>query len=181
MAYILGALVVIAALLGAVFLLPNESVAPVNAPAETEKETSQNTQDTNPPTVAPANQGQSLDLSGQSLAKTPESVFSQINLESLDLSHNKLDGALQAEVRHLQNLRMLDLSDNNFTGVPAEVGQLSQLEVLDLSNNPLTGLPYEIGNLKNLILLDLRGTQYSPQDLDVIRQGLSSKTEVRVD
>ena len=88
---------------------------------------------------------------------------------------------MQGEVRFLKNLHTLDLSDNNFTGVPAEVGQLSRLEILDLSNNPLTGLPNEIGNLKNLKVLDLRGTSYSTQDLEVIRQGLSSGVDIRVD
>lgn len=122
-----------------------------------------------------------LDLSNQGLTKVPATVFNKTDIEELDLSGNKLDGALQAEVRHMQNLRVLDLSDNNFTGLPAEVGQLGKLEILDLSNNPITGLPYEIGNLKNLKVLDLRGTNYSEQDLGVIKQGLSASVEIRVD
>ncbi len=125
--------------------------------------------------------GATLDLSNQGLTKIPESVFANTAIVTLDLSHNVLTGALQAEVRKLQNLRELDLSDNNFTGVPAEVGQLKNLEVLDLSNNSLTGLPHEIGNLSNLKVLDLRGNAYSEADLTAIRKNLSSATVVKVD
>lgn len=121
-----------------------------------------------------------LDLRGQGLTSVPRSVFDRTDIEVLDLSDNALSGALQAEVRFLKNLHTLNLSGNNFTGVPAEVGQLSRLEVLDLSDNPLTGLPHEIGNLKNLKILDVRGTSYSTQDLEVIRQGLPSDVDIRV-
>lgn len=103
------------------------------------------------------------------------------NTEVLDLSNQNLNGALQAEIRNMKNLKVLNLSNNNFTGVPAEVGQLDKLEVLDLSNNPITGLPYEIGNLQNLKTLNLKGTNYSKQDLEVIKQKLPSTTQILVD
>ncbi len=101
--------------------------------------------------------------------------------EILDLSGQALSGSLKAEIRHLQQLRTLDISDNNFTGIPAEVGQLSLLQVLDVSNNPITGLPQEIGNLQQLKTLDLRGTKYSQQDLDIIKASLPETTEILVD
>lgn len=131
--------------------------------------------------VLPASKEKTLDLSGQGLSKTPDYVFGTIDIEVLNLSNNNLDGALQAEVRHLQNLRILDLSNNNFTGVPAEVGQLGKLEELNLSNNSLTGLPYELGNLSNLKILNLKGNNYAKQDLDIIKQGLSSDVVILVD
>lgn len=102
------------------------------------------------------------------------------NTKVLDLSGRGLTGSLKAEIRHLQDLQVLDISDNNFTGLPAEVGQLSKLQTLDLSNNPFTGLPYELGNLKNLKTFDLRGTNYAEQDLDVIRKNLPSSTVIMV-
>jgi len=97
--------------------------------------------------AARATVGQTLDLSGSGLTSTPEYIFSRTTITQLDLSNNELEGSLPAEVRQLANLKMLDLSNNNFTGVPAEIGQLQKLEVLNLSNNQLTGLPYELGNL----------------------------------
>lgn len=121
-----------------------------------------------------------LDYSGEGLVTVPTGTFSRTDIEVLDLSKNALTGALPAEVRHLINLRILDLSHNQFTGVPAEIGQLSKLEVLDLSYNKLTGLPYELGNLKNLKVLDLRGNNYSSSDLEIIKKGLPSSVEIRI-
>ncbi|MEZ4104469.1 MAG: leucine-rich repeat domain-containing protein [Candidatus Paceibacterota bacterium] len=125
-----------------------------------------------------ANDDQVIDLSYQNLTKEPSGIFSRKEVTVLDLSHNKLSGSLPAEIRHLQNLQTLDLSDNNFTGVPAEIGQLSKLEVLDLSNNPITGLPYELSNLSNLKVLNLIGTNYSKQDLDFITKNLSENVKI---
>jgi len=119
-----------------------------------------------------------LDLSGQGLTKTPEYVFGRTDIDELNLSNNSLTGSLQAEVRHLQNLKILNLSNNKFTGVPAEVGQLSNLEILDLSNNQLTGLPYELGNLSQLKVLNLTGNNYSQADLARIKEKLPGTTVI---
>lgn len=67
------------------------------------------------------------------------------------------------------------------TGVPAEIGQLQKLEILNLSNNNLTGLPNELVNLKNLKTLNLSGNEYSTHDLDIIRNGLPSTTNIIID
>jgi Leucine-rich repeat (LRR) protein len=118
------------------------------------------------------NEDERLDLSGQQLSRVPEDVFQRRELTYLDLSGNRLTGALPAEVRHLTELKVLDLSDNDFTGVPAEIGQLTKLQILDLSNNRLTGLPHELGNLKDLKTLDLRGNNPSDFDMQIIRESL---------
>lgn len=103
------------------------------------------------------------------------------NSTNVDLSGRALSGSLKAEVRHLEDLTVLNLSVNNFTGLPAEVGQLSNLKVLNLANNPFTGLPHELANLKNLKVLDLRGTEYAAADLVVIKQGLPGTVQILVD
>ncbi|MDO8492076.1 MAG: leucine-rich repeat domain-containing protein [bacterium] len=123
--------------------------------------------------------GKVLDLSGQKLTKAPMYVFSRTEIEELNLSNNELEGALQSQVGQLKNLKILNLSNNKFTGVPAEVGQLKNLEVLNLSNNLLTGLPYELGNLSKLKLLDLSGNNYSEQDLSKIKEKLPATTVIK--
>ena len=125
--------------------------------------------------------GKSLDLSGQGLEKLPSSVLSRTDLEELNISNNKLTGALPSEIGKLTKLKVLNASNNLMTGVPAEVGHLPNLEVLDLSNNQLTGLPNELGQLSKLKVLNLSGNNYSKQDLDVIKKGLPSDVNIIVD
>jgi Leucine-rich repeat (LRR) protein len=119
-----------------------------------------------------------LDLSNQNLIQVPNYVFEKTNLEILNLSNNKLTGAIPGEIRFLTKLKTLDLSNNLLTGVPAEVGQLDNLEILNLSDNQLTGLPNELGNLKNLKTLDLSGNDYSQQDLNTILERLPQEINV---
>lgn len=119
-----------------------------------------------------------LDLSGQGLEKLPSYVLSRTDLEELNISNNKLIGALPSEIGKLTNLKVLNASNNLMTGVPAEIGHLPNLEVLDLSNNQLTGLPNELGQLSKLKILNLSGNDYSEQDLDIIRNGLPSDVNI---
>lgn len=119
-----------------------------------------------------------LDLSNRGLARIPDGVFGRNGLEELNVSHNSLSGAIQSQIGQLKNLKKIDASYNDMTGVPAEIGQLSKLEILDLSNNKLTGLPNELGNLKNLKILNLSGNRYSPQDLAGIRSQLPKTVNI---
>ncbi len=122
-----------------------------------------------------------VDLSNTGLTKTPMDIFSKTSTEELNLSKNGLAGSLPAEVRLLQNLKVLNLSNNQFTGVPAEIGQLKNLEVLDLSNNKITGLPNELGNLSKLKILNLKGNNYSEADLTGIKSRLPKTAVILVD
>jgi hypothetical protein len=131
--------------------------------------------------TAPKIDGTVVNLRGQSLTSVSQDIFALQGVTVLDLSENMLSGSLKAEVRKLSKLRTLDLSDNQFTGVPAEIGQLSELQILDLSNNPITGLPLELGNLSRLEKLDLSGTNYSHQDLAIIKEKLSPEVVIVTD
>lgn len=122
----------------------------------------------------------SIDLSNKGLSSIPLYVFNQTDLEELNVSHNSLAGAIQSQISNLKNLKILDASYNNMTGVPAEIGQLQNLEVLDLSYNQLTGLPNELGNLQKLSLLNLTGNNYSQQDLNYIHSKLPISTIIIV-
>ncbi len=119
-----------------------------------------------------------IDLSGKNLEKLPSYVLARTDLEELNISNNKLTGALPSEIGKLKNLKILNASNNLMTGVPAEIGHLPDLEVLDLSNNELTGLPYELANLKKLKILNLSGNDYSKQDLEIIRKGLTADVQI---
>lgn len=120
----------------------------------------------------PVASDEQLNLSNKGLTAVPAYVFDLTSLKELNISNNNIGGAIQAEIRKLEKLEVLDASNNAMTGVPAEIGQLKNLRVLNLSNNKLTGLPYELGNLKNLQTLDLSGNSYSQHDVDIIRPGL---------
>lgn len=124
-------------------------------------------------------QGNVTNLRGKGLTAVPASVIRDGDVVTLDISDNRIEGALPAEIRHMQSLRSLDASGNRMTGVPAEIGQLRELRFLDLSDNLLTGLPYELGNLQNLELLDISGNAYSEADLERIKAALPTTTVIR--
>jgi leucine-rich repeat protein SHOC2 len=128
--------------------------------------------------ITPQQDSNVLYLNAQQITKVPDYVFSQTNLEELNLSNNRLTGAVQAEIKNLQKLRILNLSNNELTGVPAEIGQLKNLQILNLANNKLTGLPYELGNLKNLQTLNISGNDYSAADLKIITDKLPAAVNI---
>jgi Leucine-rich repeat (LRR) protein len=132
-------------------------------------------------TATPPASGVVVDRSGQGLSRFPSELLERTDIEELDISNNQMTGALPAEIGQLSKLRVLDASDNAFTGIPAEIGQLSQLEVLDFSNNQLTGLPHELGNLKELKELDLSGNDVSAFDLEIILRSLSPDLTLRLE
>lgn len=175
MNYIFVSVLVALAVIGGVYVSRRDPVVDLS-----QKEVQTQKQEGNE-TLVPQLKNNVLDQSNQGISRIPMDVFSKTNLEGLDVSHNNLEGSIQAEVRHLSKLKVLDLSHNKLSGVPAEIGQLKDLEVLDLSYNLITGLPNELANLSNLKLLDLSGNAYSKADLEVIKKGLSSTVVIKTD
>jgi Leucine-rich repeat (LRR) protein len=64
-------------------------------------------------------------------------------------------------VVQLEQLLILDLSENELRDLPPEIGNLQNLTWLYLRNNPLSFLPPEIGNLQNLTWLILECNELS--------------------
>jgi leucine-rich repeat protein SHOC2 len=77
------------------------------------------------------------------------------NLRMLNLSENKID-SLPEEIGRLENLAILDISDNNsLVTLPVSLGDLQNLKILNLSYLNLKTLPTSIEKLKNLSIIVL--------------------------
>ncbi|KAL0398546.1 UNVERIFIED_CONTAM: Receptor-like protein kinase HSL1 [Sesamum radiatum] len=86
------------------------------------------------------------------------------SLEHLDLAQNYLTGELPRRLADLPNLKYLDLTGNNFSGViPDSFGTFQKLEVLALVENLLEGtVPAFLGNVSTLKQLNLSYNTFSP-------------------
>ncbi|XP_054822074.1 probable LRR receptor-like serine/threonine-protein kinase At1g74360 isoform X2 [Prosopis cineraria] len=80
----------------------------------------------------------------------------------VQLSGNQLSGEVPPEIGTMQNLSMLHLGLNRFSGkLPAEVKSL-RLVVLNITRNEFSGeIPWEIGTMKCLQNLDLSYNNFS--------------------
>ncbi|KAJ4821120.1 LRR receptor-like serine/threonine-protein kinase GSO1 [Rhynchospora pubera] len=76
------------------------------------------------------------------------------NLVLLALENNNFSGNIPAWVgRRLTSLRILSLRYNQFSGtIPSQLAELSQLQVLDLGQNSFSGsIPHLLKNLKQMV------------------------------
>ncbi|XP_020585909.1 receptor-like protein 12, partial [Phalaenopsis equestris] len=100
-----------------------------------------------------------LSLSNNKLTEIPLFIKYQNNSFRLELSKNKLTGAIPTFFCNLTNLELLDLSDNKLIGsIPPCLleSSLESLAYLNYSSNNLTGeIPTFICNLNQLQTLDL--------------------------
>lgn len=79
----------------------------------------------------------------------------------LRLRDNNLSGSIPADLRHLGEMKTMDLGSNRLTGgLPPELGQLLKLAELSLDGNQLTGsIPVELADMINLESLNLAANQ----------------------
>jgi len=95
-----------------------------------------------------------INLTNMRLKGTLESFnFSSLpNIQTLNISHNSLNGSIPHHIGMLSKLTHLDLSDNLLSGtIPYEITQLTSLHSLYLDTNVFNGsIPKEIGALRNL-------------------------------
>ena len=111
-----------------------------------------------------------LSLPNNGLANGVRRIVCLDKLRWLDLSANRLEGALGPRIGDLLDLEYLDLSGNVWLGytdapsphtgtanpIPAVLGNLGKLQMLDLSGTYFgEAIPDELGNLKSLVRLDL--------------------------
>ena len=66
-------------------------------------------------------------------------------LANVYLSHNALQALDGDSLLGASAVRELHAGDNQLTSLPDEVGALAQLKVLDVSNNNLSDLPASLG------------------------------------
>ncbi|XP_047949616.1 receptor-like protein EIX2 [Salvia hispanica] len=88
----------------------------------------------------------------------PPQLGNLTNLRTLDLSWNDFGGIPFPEfIGSMKQLQHLSLSGCNFSGsIPPQLGNLTNLRSLDLSGNYFGSIPPQLGNLTNLRTLDLR-------------------------
>ncbi|PWA86393.1 leucine-rich repeat protein [Artemisia annua] len=82
-----------------------------------------------------------------------------VNGDMFDVQECLVGNEVSSSLRHLSNLKFLDLSANDFRGsrIPEFIGSFKQLSYLNLSYAYFSGvIPPHIGNLSNLKVLDLR-------------------------
>ncbi|KAK4737802.1 hypothetical protein R3W88_001499 [Solanum pinnatisectum] len=99
-------------------------------------------------------------ISGQ-LSNEKSSASSK--LEGLNLSNNRLSGALPSAIGNYSGLKNLVLTGNGFSGdIPSDIGRLKSILKLDLSRNNFSGtIPPQIGTCLSLTYLDLSQNQLS--------------------
>jgi len=85
----------------------------------------------------------------------------QSTIRVLDLSNNNFTGEIPKVIGKLIALQQLNLSHNSLTGhIQSSLGILANLESLDLSSNLLTGrIPTQLGGLTFLAILNLSHNQ----------------------
>jgi Leucine-rich repeat (LRR) protein len=96
-----------------------------------------------------------MNLWKQHLGRVPESVWEQIDLETLVLADNDLS-EVSSRIGQLKKLRMLDLGHNQLTSAPDALGELDGLtDFLYLHDNRLASLPHSMERLRKLRYLNI--------------------------
>ena len=152
---------------------------------------------TSPQISSPSNRSMSVDVSGKNLRKFDPKKYKTAT--TLKLKSNQLTN-LPDEIEHLEELELLDVSENMlvelpkslgnlkklthlylgfnrlfFAPIPKELGKLNRLKLLDLSSNELCMLPDELSELSALVYLDI-----SKNDFKEIPNSLIQLTSLQV-
>ena len=114
-------------------------------------------------------------LSNNAIQTLPSQMGKLTNMTVFKIDHNQLKGSLIGEIRQMSQLRTLDVSYNDMTGMPAELGQLHSLETLNYSYNKISGLPNELTMLRDhLKEFNLTGNPLSSAQISNLQTALPS-------
>ncbi|PPD97972.1 hypothetical protein GOBAR_DD05045 [Gossypium barbadense] len=121
---------------------------------------------------------QYLMINGNNFRSLPRGIFQMMqNLRVLHLQNNSFSGTLDHGIGHLSNLVELDISSNSFTGVFLDVfGSLGKLEKFSASSNNFNGaLPTSLPNSPSITTLDLHNNSLN----DPINLNCTAMTKLR--
>lgn len=110
-----------------------------------------------------------IDFSNLQIFNINSNLFKYTFLTRLYLNGNSLT-SVPPEIKHLNNLRVLDLSHNKLTSLPKELGSCYQLKYLYFFDNMISTLPWEFGNLFNLQFLGCEGNPLDKQLLKILTE-----------
>jgi adenylate cyclase len=96
-----------------------------------------------------------IKFTGNEAWRLPTSLTWASRLTVLDISNNRLESLLNAELDRLTSLVSLRLANNLLTELPPYVQKFRSLRSLNLSSNNLKAFPELITNLRSLVDLDI--------------------------
>ncbi|XP_011151708.1 chaoptin isoform X1 [Harpegnathos saltator] len=124
-----------------------------------------------------------LQIKHNPLADIPDEAFLGLerSLWELDLSYNQLASVPSKSFRHLQKLRLLELTGNKISRIAPENwrGLENSLQTLRLGRNAIEKLPADaFAGLTYLEILDLRENSLKEIDPSVFRDGMAHLTHL---
>jgi Leucine-rich repeat (LRR) protein len=143
-----------------------------------------------PPCLGTFSRLQILNISGNRFSDTiPASLGDLTALRELNMASNRLTGRIpntlisgasalagqskSASLQGTPELRTLDVSNNQLSGLPVNIGQLRNLEILKIGNNLFGGAIPPLRTLLNLRVLEAQNNTFGgpiPEELGLLRQ-----------
>ncbi|MBL4703169.1 MAG: leucine-rich repeat domain-containing protein, partial [Flavobacteriales bacterium] len=116
-----------------------------------------------------------LNLNDTDLSKQQLNLDRFPNLETLSLRNTNLQSIKKSDLKQMQNIKVLDLSDNpliQLASILRNYPANNNLQELKLENCALLFIPMEIQNLRSITSLDLSGNRivYLPEQVKFLNQ-----------